>query len=46
MVAPEVKDGRRVDWLGLMLAECSFAYLGWLNARSASTALWSGEPEG
>jgi hypothetical protein len=32
---------RQADWLGLMLAECSFAYLGWLNARSDSKLLWS-----
>jgi hypothetical protein len=26
----------RADWLGLMLAECSFAYLGWSYAKSES----------
>lgn len=40
------RDVRQVDWLGLMLAECSFAYLGWLNVKTDSKALWSGEPEG
>jgi hypothetical protein len=38
----EERDVRRVDCLGFMLAECSFAYLGWLNAKSDSKVLWSG----
>jgi hypothetical protein len=40
------RDAKQNDWLGLMLAECSFAYLGWLNVKGDSRALWSNEPEG
>ena len=36
---------KHFDFLGLMLAECSFAYLGWLNVKSGSKALRSDEPE-
>ena len=38
----EERKAERVDSLGLMLVECSFAYLGWLNARSEVKTLFSG----
>jgi hypothetical protein len=43
--AEDRRDVKQTDWLGLMLAECSFAYLGWLNVKGNSKALWSNEPE-
>jgi hypothetical protein len=35
------QEARRVECLGFMLTECSFAYLGWLKAKSDSKALWA-----
>lgn len=38
------RDAEQVDWLGVMLAECSFACLGWLKMKGGSKANRSDEP--
>jgi hypothetical protein len=30
------REDAKADWLGLMLVECSFAYLGWSYAKNES----------